>query len=128
MRYFILIIIILTLYSCKDSIDGDCSSPFKLKVNPPEIKDSDKTYHVEVLNNQRWWLSEVSINNKSVDLVAEEKNQNLLDAPFVWDNEYFILEKVNENLIKITPKENLAQNKIKVTLQLGNCFGTFIIE
>lgn len=128
MRYFILIIIILTLYSCKDSIDGDCSSPFKLKVNPPEIKDSDKTYHVEVLNNQRWWLSEVSINNKSVDLVAEEKNQNLLDAPFVWDNEYFIFEKVNENLIKITPKVNLAQNKIKVTLQLGNCFGAFIIE
>ena len=128
MRYFILIIIILTLYSCKDSIDGDCSSPCKLKVNPPEIKDSDKTYHVEVLNNQRWWLSEVSINNKSVDLVAEEKNQNLLDAPFVWDNEYFIFEKVNENLIKITPKENLAQNKIKVTLQLGNCFGAFIIE
>lgn len=128
MRYFILIIIILTLYSCKDSIYGDCSSPFKLKLNPPEIKDSDKTYHVEVLNNQRWWLSEVSINNKSVDLDAEEKNQNLLAASFVWDNEYFIFEKVNQNLIKITPKENPAQNKFKVTLQLGNCFGAFIIE
>lgn len=94
MRYFFLIILTLALFSCKDSIDGDCSSPFKFKVNAPEIKDSDNTYHVEVLNNQRWWLSEVSIINKSVDLDAEEKNQNLLAASFIWDNEYFIFEKV----------------------------------
>lgn len=125
MRYFFVILSLFLLCSCKEEIIGKCSTPFQFKIDKPYQEASAKVYSITVRGHSNWWLDEATVDGKIVD-----KNSQIYyeKATFIWDNEYFILERVNANLIKVIPKQDFINSKITIGLQAGNCFGSAVIE
>ncbi len=125
MRYLFVILSLFLLGSCKEEIIGKCSTPFQFKIEKPYQQESAKVYSVDVKGHKEWWLAEASVDGKLIDKNSQIKYEN---ATFIWDNEYFIIERVNANSIRVTPKQDFVNSKIAIGLEAGNCFGSFVIE
>ena len=125
MRYLFVILSVFLLGSCKEEIIGKCSTSFQFKIDKPYQQESSKVYSVNVIGHKAWWLAEALVDGKLIDKNPQVEYEM---ATFIWDNEYFIIERVNVNLIKVTPKQDVLNSKITIGLQAGNCFGSFVIE
>lgn len=122
MRYILIIVTLILFTSCDESLIGDCPKPIKTIVNQP--KGNTGTYTIDVHFNDSWWLSTITLDGEIIPLNTGENYV----APFVIDNEFFKIEKVNNRLLEVIPKPSEVSRKIVLSLQAGNCFETCVIE
>ncbi|MCA5004756.1 hypothetical protein [Sphingobacterium bovistauri] len=124
MRALVLICIVFSLWSCKGELVGECSSPFKITVKESKIIDSKEVYSIEINKNSSWWVNSITVNGKELDLDRTVITTN----NFVYDSELFILERISDQAMKITIKDNFSEPKLVVGVQSGNCFSGFTID
>jgi hypothetical protein len=125
MRILLLIAFFGLLFSCKDELDGGCSTPFKLDISKSTIEDSKKVYIIKIDNKDGWWLSEVVVNGQIVMLESDDIK---IGNSFIIEKELFVFEKINNRQAKVSIRNPNQVENLGVTLQAANCFKYILLE
>jgi hypothetical protein len=125
MRILLLIALSVLIFSCKDELDGKCSTPFKLSVSKSIIENSKKVYTINIDNKDGWWLSAVAVNGQIVQLESDDIK---IGNSFIIEKELFVFEKINNRQAKVSIRNLNQVENIDVTLQAANCFKNILLE
>ena len=119
MRILFAFLFFTLFFSCKEAIDGECSTPFKVDVSYPILEDGKKIYTINIKDKEGWWLSSVAVNGQTFPLeVSDRKTGN----SFIIEKELFVFEKVSNTQAKVFIKNPNQVDKIVFDLQAANCF------
>lgn len=125
MRILFYVFFLCTVFSCKDSVIGLCSSPFNISVSKAVVEGDLSVYYADVQKQEGWWLSSIAIDGK---YITDEPKSKFTSDSFVYDSENIVFEKINNSKIKISIKKGKELAKVQIQLQSGNCFGSIAIN
>ena len=118
MRMLFTFLFFTLFFSCKDDLDGECSTPFKVEVSKPALADGSKSYTINIKNKEGWWLSSVAVNGQVVQLDAEDRKTG---NSFLIEKELFVFEKVSNTQAKVLVNNPNVVDRIVIYLQAANC-------
>lgn len=124
MKNFIFYLVILLVGFCtisckKNRIDGDWDDNIKLSQKIVNF-DSEESSIIITTKSTNWWLNDISINGKSMDITNIEVGAK----NFVVNNLDFQIERKEGNKITISLTRNNSNSEriLQIGLQNGNYF------
>ncbi|MGA6119891.1 hypothetical protein [Sphingobacterium anhuiense] len=124
MKNFIFYLVILLVGFCtisckKNGIDGDWDDNIKLSQKIVNF-DSEASSIIITTKSTNWWLNDISINGKSMDITNIEVGAK----NFVVNNLDFQIERKEGNKITISLTRNNSNSEriLQIGLQNGNYF------
>jgi len=124
MKNFIFYLVILSVGYCtisckKNRIDGDWDDNIKLSQKIVNF-DSEASSIIITTKSTNWWLNDISINGKSMDITNIEVGAK----NFVVNNLDFQIERKEGNKITISLTRNNSNSEriLHIGLQNGNYF------
>ncbi|MBB2954129.1 MULTISPECIES: hypothetical protein [Sphingobacterium] len=124
MKNFIFYLVILLVGFCtisckKNRIDGDWDDNIKLSQKIVNF-DSEASSIIITTKSTNWWLNDISINGKSMDITNIEVGAK----NFVVNNLDFQIERKEGNKITISLTRNNSNSEriLQIGLQNGNYF------
>lgn len=118
--YFVILLVGFCTISCKKNrIDGDWDDNIKLSQKIVNF-DSEANSIIITTKSTNWWLSDISINGKNMDIINVEVGAK----NFVVNNLDFQIERKEGNKITISLPRNDSNSEriLLIGLQNGNYF------